>query len=407
MHRRIGGPVPNRAFDKDRLERMDEVLNAYAAWGETTGLVWLVAHDGDEHSGCAGALEKGGAPVTRDSIFRISSMSKPIAAVTALSLVEDCTLRLSDPIDELVPELANRRVLVDPHGSLDDTVPANRSITVEDLLTFRMGIGMDFGFFGRQPVLKKGGELGLGDGPPRPQQPPATDEWIRRLGTLPLERQPGERWLYHVSADVLGVVIERAGGKPFGDVVRERVLEPLGMHDTAFSVPPEKRDRFGATYFTNPQSNEEEVFDAPDGEWSAPPSFPSAGGGMVSTLDDYARFAAMLRNGGTLDGTRILARPTFEAMTTNQLTPEQLAESAPAPNGASGWGLGVGVLLKRQGTGPAPGSYGWTGGLGSVWTNDPVYDVTTILMSTNMLGSPVDPPLFSDFVTSAYAAIAD
>src|SRR5262245_23403875 len=223
---------------------MDEVLHAYTAWGETTGLVWLVAHDGEAHSGCAGALEKGGAPVTHDSIFRISSMSKPIAAVTALSLVEACTLRLNDTNDELVPELANRRVLVDPHGALDETVPAHRSITLEDLLTFRMGIGMDFGFFGRQPVLKKGGELGLGDGPPRPQQPPATDEWIRRLGTLPLERQPGERWLYHVGADVLGVLVGRAAGKPYDEVVRERVLDPLGMRDTGFFVAADKRDRF-------------------------------------------------------------------------------------------------------------------------------------------------------------------
>ena len=202
-------------------------------------------------------------------------------------------LRLDDPVDAFLPELADRRVLRDPAGPLDDTVPAARPISVRDVLTFRLGLGMDMEHWDRpQPVLERAAELGLGAGPPAPQQAPATEEWIRRLGSLPLSYQPGERWLYHVGADVAGVLVERAAGRPFPDVLRERIFEPLGMTDTAFHVPPAKLDRFGPLTAVDPASGALGTYDPADGQWSTPPAFPGGGAGLVSTVDDYLAFAA-------------------------------------------------------------------------------------------------------------------
>ena len=173
-----------------------------------SGVAWLAACGDDVEFGVAGHLTRGEPePVRRDTIFRISSMTKPITAVAALILVEECKLRLDDPVDTLLPELADRKVLVDARGPLDGaTVPAQRPITLHDLLTFRLGWGMDFEAPWPQPLLEAMGELSLGDGPPAPQGPPAPDEWIKRIGTLPLLYQPGQRWLYNVGSDVLGVL---------------------------------------------------------------------------------------------------------------------------------------------------------------------------------------------------------
>src|SRR5215831_12049605 len=195
------------------------------------GVAWLVACGDDVEIGVAGTLTRGqDEPVRRDSIFRISSMTKPVVAVGALLLLEECKLRLDDPVDDVLPELAERRVLVDPRGPIDgETVPANRPITVRDVLTFRLGLGMDFEAPWPQPLVDAMNGLGLESGPPEPQVPPAPDEWMRRLSTLPLLYQPGEHWLYHTGSDVLGVLVARAAGQPLDVFLRERVLEPLGM----------------------------------------------------------------------------------------------------------------------------------------------------------------------------------
>jgi CubicO group peptidase (beta-lactamase class C family) len=176
----------------------------------------------------------GGRAAQPDTIFRISSMTKPITAVATMILLEECVLRIDEPVDRLLPELADRRVVRRIDGPVDDTVPAERAITVRDLLTFRMGFG---GYFGPCPVNDAAAPLQLSVGPPQPSLPPEPDEWMRRFSTLPLMCQPGERWLYHTGADVLGVLIARAGGQPFESFLRQRVFEPLGMKDTAFSVP--------------------------------------------------------------------------------------------------------------------------------------------------------------------------
>ena len=405
-----------RAWDDQRLTRLDEVLAGHVARGAVTGMTWLVARGGDVHMGAAGHLAAGvegdggpaGTPTgtaARDTIYRISSTTKPITAVAALALVEDCVLRLDDPIDDLVPELAGRRVLADAGGSLDDTVPADRPITVGDVLTFRTGLGWDFAAAGPQPVMAAMAERGLSAGPPAPQRLPAPDEWARQVGELPLAYQPGTRWLYDTSADLLGVLVARAAGRPLDEVLAERVFGPLGMDDTAFFVPEAERERFGPVYVADPATGARVTYDASDGQWASPPAFPSGAAGLVSTVDDLAAFGTMLLAGGVHRGTRLLARPTVEAMATNQLTPGQSALLD--PDGGAGWGLGVGVHLRRSGTGRSAGSYGWDGGLGTVWANDPDEDLVGVLLTNQAWFSPTPPPVARDFWTATYAAFAD
>ncbi|MFN2607667.1 MAG: serine hydrolase domain-containing protein [Acidimicrobiales bacterium] len=393
------------AFERGRLARLGEVMAGHVERGEVAGLAWAVARGGEAHTGVAGTLDAGrDAPVKRDTIFRISSMTKPVTAVAALVLLEECAIRLDEPVDRLLPELADRLVLATPGGPLDETVPARRAITVRDLLTFRMGLGMDFAAWERQTVLGAMAEMDIGAGPPAPAVPPEPDEWMRRLSTLPLEHQPGERWLYHTSADVLGVLVARAAGQRLDDVLRERVFEPLGMVDTGFSVPTADTGRFGPCYGTDPASGARTVYDPADGQWSRPPAFPGGGAGLVSTVDDYLAFAAMLAGGGTAGGTRIMSRPSVEAMTMNHLTAEQLA-SGPDPEGAQGWGFGVGVRVRATGPVHRAGTYGWDGGLGSSWANDPAEGVVGVILTNQMWTSPSPPPVCQDFWTCAYAAL--
>src|SRR5438874_5779962 len=302
-------------FDPRRLARLPENMERHVERDTIGGVAWLVARDGHVEAGVAGSLTRGRPePVRRDSVFRIASMTKPIVAVAALVLVEECRLRLEDPVDDLLPELADRKVLVDGGGPLDgDTIPAHRPITVHDVLTFRLGLGMDFAAPWPQPLLEAMGELALGAGPPEPQVPPAPDEWIRRLSKLPLLYQPGEHWLYNTGADVLGVLIARAAGEPLEEFLSERVFDPLGMVDTGFSTGDV--DRLGSCYATDPQTGERRVFDPPDGQWTTPPAFPSGGAGLVSTLDDLHAFGRMLLAGGRLpDGSRLLSPASVDAM---------------------------------------------------------------------------------------------
>lgn len=213
-----------------------------------------------------GQAAVGGPPLQRDSIFRIASLTKPITAAAAMILIDDGKLGLDEPIERCLPELANRRVLRRLDGPLDDTVPATRSITVRDLLTFTMGMGIAFAAPGSTPIQRAIDDLQLGQGVPRPQAPPPPDEWLRRLGTLPLMHQPGEQWMYNTGCDVLGALIARASGRPFDSFLRERMLEPLGMIDTAFSVPADQRHRLVTSYLVDPRSGALQPFDPPDGQ---------------------------------------------------------------------------------------------------------------------------------------------
>jgi CubicO group peptidase (beta-lactamase class C family) len=244
-------------LSKPRLERMHRVLSGYVERQEIPGLVALVSRQDDVHLETVGTLAFGDpAPMQRDTIFRIASITKPITAVAAMILVEECKVRLDESIEPWLPELANRRVLKAISSQPDDTVPALRAITVRDLLTSRMGFGSVMAMPDTYPIQKLIREYRIGgDGPMLPSQAPGTEEWLQKLGSLPWMAQPGERWMYHASIDLLGVLVARVSGQSLGAFMRERIFDPLGMKDTAFYVPSAKIERVPAFYFFNRQTN--------------------------------------------------------------------------------------------------------------------------------------------------------
>jgi CubicO group peptidase (beta-lactamase class C family) len=393
-------------LSKARLGRMHDVMAGYVERGDVPGLVTLVSRRGEVHVDAVGTAALGGRdPIRRDTIFRISSMTKPITAVATLMLVEECTLRLDDPVERQLPELADRRVLTRLDGPLDDTVSAHRPISVRDLLTFRLGFGQMMAPPVAYPILKSASEQQIGMGPPSPSAMPAPDEWMRRLGTLPLMHQPGERWMYNTGSDVLGVLIARAAGQPLETFLRERLFAPLGMQDTGFSVPATTLDRLATSYWTDPTTGALALYDEAVGsQWSRPPAFPSGAGGLVSTIDDYLAFGQMLLNQGKHGSTRILSRLSVEAMTTDQLTAEQRASAGPFLGDNRGWGFGVSIITRRDDVAAVPGRFGWEGGLGTSWSSDPKEEMVAILM-TQCMGFPSG--VYPDFWTLVYQAIDD
>jgi CubicO group peptidase (beta-lactamase class C family) len=373
-----------RSTSQSGLDRLHQAMAARVARGELPGMVILVAEGDDTHVDPIGALAFGShEPMRRNTIFRIASMTKPILAAATMMLVEDGELALDEPVDRLLPELANRKVLRRIDGPLDDTVPANRPITVEDLLTFRMGFGMVFEptFDPPYPVITAANELQLVMGPPDPRTPHNPDEWIKRFGTLPLMHQPGERWQYNAGSLVLSVLLARASGQPLEDLFRTRIFEPLGMKETGFSMPAERAGRLPSYYMTNFETGKLELqtLSAP-GEWTRPPPFPSGAGGLLSTVDDYLAFARLLLNQGAHRGERLLSEASVRLMTTNHLTPEQMAGGGPVLAG-QGWGFGVAVVTAPDEVSPVPGRYGWAGGYGTSWFNDPNRSLVAIAMT--------------------------
>ena len=403
--------MSRRAFSASGLRRMHDVLSAHVERGDLPGMVTLLCRRGEVEVDVIGtkALE-GGEPMRRDTLFRITSMTKPVTAVATLILVEECKLRLDEPVDRWLPELADRKVLKRIDGPLDDTVPADRPITVRDLLTFRLGLGMIMVPSREFPIQKALDELGIvGFGPPNPSTPHDPDEWMRRLGTLPLMHQPGERWMYNTGAYVLGVLIARAAGRSLESFVCERIFDPLGMKDTSFSVPPAELDRLTPAYMPDPATGVLRLHDGvANSAWSRPPIFPDAGAGLVSTADDYLAFGRMLLDKGRCGSERILSRLAVETMTTDQLTRAQKAASDSFGDfwTSRGWGFGVAIVTHRDDLSAVPGRFGWDGGYGTAWATDPAEDMVAILM-TQRAGFPQSSPVYLDFWTTAYQAIDD
>jgi CubicO group peptidase (beta-lactamase class C family) len=233
-------------LSKTRLGRMHDIMAGHVARGRVPGLVTLVSRCGETHVDAIGMTSAGGQdPMRRDTIFRIASMTKPVTAVAAMILVEEAKLRLDEPVDRWLPELAKRKVLRAIDSALDDTVPAKRAITLRDLLTFRLGIGAVMAYPPRYPIQTAMAEAGVAPGPNLP--PHAPDELMKRFGSLPLVHQPGERWMYHSGSDILGVLIARVTGQTLETFFRERIFAPLGMNDTGFSVPKDKLDRLATS----------------------------------------------------------------------------------------------------------------------------------------------------------------
>jgi CubicO group peptidase (beta-lactamase class C family) len=419
-----------KQLSREGLARLHDSMAAHVAARRLPGLVTLVAGGNDVHIDTIGAPSfVGDAPLARDAIFRIASLTKPIVAVATMSLVEEGLLRLEDPIDDLVPELANRRVLRAIDAELDDTVPANRPITLEDLLSYRSGFGTVMAPPGSYPIQRAEAELGLQSigGPPWPPVPHDVDGWIGALGSLPLMSQPGEQWLYNTSGQVLGVLLARASGRDLASVLRERIFEPLGMVDTGFGVPNEALSRLTTFYVPDPETGELSVLDDPAHSWwSTPPSFPDGSGWLVSTIDDYWSFVSMLlprgapqgagsakggapqgagsAKGGTGQGERILSPATVAFMTADRLAASQRNASRLFLGEHGGWGLGLAVPATGSSGQPLPCGFGWNGGSGTTWRSNPRSGVTGILFTQRQATSPVPPPIVEEFWAGINAA---
>ena len=324
-----------------------------------------------------------GAPMTRDTLFRIASMTKPVTSVAALMLMEEGKLTLTDPITKWAPEFADMRVLKSAAGPLEETYPAPRDITIEDLLTHRAGLA--YGFTSMGPIAQAH-DAALGD---VMNVRLTADAWMKALGGLPLSYPPGERFHYSHATDVLGFLVGRIAGMDFRDLLIERIFEPLGMVDTDFYIPPAKRDRAAVVYRLNEETGALAplAFDRHD----EPPAFCGGGGGLISTADDYLKFARMLLKGGGLDGTRLLKPETVALMRANRLTDAQREITFMGIPFWLGQGFGLGLSMitdpeKQAWMGAGSrGAFGWPGAFGTWWQADPEEDMIIIYLIQNSM----------------------
>jgi CubicO group peptidase (beta-lactamase class C family) len=377
------------------LDQLDALVARHVDQGSAPGAVVLVARGDAVHVFAAGEAAPG-RPMTADTQFRITSTTKPITAALAMTLLDDNVLALNAPVTELLPELADRQVLRRPDGDVADTVPAERAITLRDLLTFTFGFGLITDMFVATtpwPVMELEAELQLKTlGPPDPTLPWTPDEWMSRLGALPLLAQPGERWMYNTGAAATGVLISRALGRPLPEVLRERLLTPLGMSDTGFVGSPE---RLPMLYQTTADGLKPQ--DPPDGAWTVMPRFPDGAAGLVSTATDLLAFARMLLHGG--DG--VLTPATAAAMCQGQLSEAQRARGGLGPGffDHQSWGFCQAV--------EEDGSFGWAGGFGTTWRVEPTTGLIVMTLTQVQWASPHPPALFSEVEAAAHAALAD
>jgi len=362
---------------------------------KTPGLVALVASGHQVHVEALGSLTIGGPPVVRDSLFRIASMTKPVTGAATMALIEEGLISLDETVDRLLPELASRRVLRTVTGPLDDTVAAIRPITVRDLLTFTFGFGFVMELFtepGPLPIVLAEQAAKLATfGPPDRKMQPDGDTWLAGLGSLPLLAQPGERWMYNTGASVLGVLLTRAAGMPLRDVFRTRLLDPLGMTQTAFWTT--EPARLATAY--RPASGGLEMWDPPDGDYSRAPAFEDGAGGLVSTVDDLLAFARLFLRGGD----PVLSADSITAMTTDQLTPQQKARGGLGTDFFSGMSWSFCQAVQDDGV------FGWDGGFGSTWMVDPARELVIVILTQRMFDGPGLPDSHAAIRKAAYAAL--
>ena len=408
-------------FTSEGLSQIPAALQAVVDAGDISGFVTLLWRKGEvAQVNTVGYRDvEAKKPMTRDTLFRIASMTKPITSVAIMMLMEEGKLKLDDPITKWMPEFAGMHVLASATGPVTDKAPAERDITVEDLLTHRSGLAYAFASVG--PIAQAHEDV-LGSPLASPHGP---DEWLERLGTLPLSYPPGERFHYSHATDVLGFLVARIDGKSLGQALHDRIFAPLGMTDTDFWVPSEKRERMAKLYKVNPDGPG--LLDASFPLGDTPSAFEAGGGGLISTADDYLKFARMMLGKGEVDGVRLLKPETVELMTRNRLTDAQ--REVPFMGFpfwvGQGFGLGVSVILDpakqamTTGAQGAAGSFGWPGAFGTWWQADPANDMILIyliqdsmplgpeavaqLASTGRMGGRLALPVFQKLTYDALA----
>jgi CubicO group peptidase (beta-lactamase class C family) len=383
--------------DKAALAQVEPALQSVVESGDLSGAVTLIWRKGAELQfnavGQRNIEER--LPMTRDTLFRIASMTKPITSVAAMMLMEEGKLALEDPITKWAPEFAGMKVLKEATGPVEDTYPSPRDITIEDLMTHRAGLA--YGFTSIGPIAHAH-QRALGDVLNAATTP---DQWMKALASLPLSYPPGERFHYSHATDVLGFIVGRIGGKGFREFLMERIFRPLGMVDTDFYVPPEKRGRAAVVYRLDEQLSQLEP--VPFTQYDTPPAYCGGGGGLISTLDDYLKFARMLLNEGELDGRRYLKAETVRLMAANRLTDAQ--REIPFMGipfwAGQGFGLGLSVITDPEkqawmGAG-SKGAFGWPGAFGTWWQASPEDGLILIYLIQNSM--PLGPEAAAQLAT--------
>jgi CubicO group peptidase (beta-lactamase class C family) len=396
-------------FSSERLERLHALMQQVVDQKQIAGIVTILARHGKvvDYRTYGQRDMAAGAPMTKDVIFRDYSMTKPVTGVAMMILYEQGKWEPSDPISKYIPEFAHLKVYsgVDADGKpiLVDPVHAP---TMRELMSHTAGF--TYGFFGNTPVDKMYRDV-------QPLNSANLQEFIDKMAKLPLLYQPGKGWTYSMSMDIEGYIVEKLSGQSLPDFIRNNIFKPLGMKDAGFFVPQDKRSRFSAVYTTGPNGELQLVGAGPSGrstDYASQPTMPSGGGGMVSTAEDYYRFAQMMLNGGELDGKRILAPATVKLMTSNHVPAELLTGQ-----------FGIGQMVMRPGFGygyncavvfdppeanlpEGKGTFFWDGAAGTWFWVDPTNDVIFIGMIQRMLG-PASPNLEFESRNAVYGALVD
>jgi len=407
--------MSDAGFSATRLERTRTAMQQFVETGDVAGCVTLVWRHGEiarvDMLGHSDSETR--TPMTRGTLFRVASMTKPVTSLAALMLVEEGRIALDDPVSRWLPELANPKVLTDPVASLDRTEPARAPITLLDLLTHRAGFAYHFSAFGALADaygnVFNGVEASVDPG-----------AWLQRVADLPLMFQPGTRWHYGISTDVLGALIQRISGVSLEAFFRTRIFEPLGMNDTGFVVPLEKLGRLSVAYAVDPVTQQRVVEDhSASSRFAKPERFQSGGGGLVSTADDYLRFARLLLGRGRMQGNaderargpRLLSHRSVDLMRTNFLSRDQRRIPAFGQIVWAGQGFGLGLAIvddpaqQRTLGYRSTGSFGWPGALGTSWFADPVENMIGIMLIQRRSVEPF--PMAAVFERHLYDAIDD
>lgn len=392
-------------FTSEGLAKLDAHMQGLVDTGHLPGVTtMLVRHGKVVNYEVHGKKGFDGPPMTKDTIFRIYSQTKPVTGVAMMILYEEGKWKLDDPVSKYIPEFASLRVFkaVNPDGSFD-TVPADRPPTMREIMSHSGGFA--YGLVPDNPIDKAYARNVLGA--------KSQKEFVDKIAELPLVAQPGTRWKYSVSVDIQGLIVEKLSGMSLGDFMKTRIFEPLKMTDTGFWLPAEKMDRLASLYLWSPK--EQKLVPASGFmvlDITKPPVMASGGGGLVSTNADYARFAQMLLNGGTLDGKRILKSETVKLMRTNALSDAIMNADVPPFNTAKGRGFGLdfAVVLDSAKAGPqGEGTFSWGGAAGTWFWIDPKNDLFFLGMIhiLNKDGDPAIKDIDDDSAKLVYDALKD
>jgi CubicO group peptidase (beta-lactamase class C family) len=388
-------------FSSTRLARIDAHMNGYVAQGKLAGITAAIARRGQLVYRQAFGLadREAGTPMSLDTLFRIYSMSKPITSVALMMLYEQGRFLLHDPVSRYIPAFKHTQVFARQTETGHEVTELEREITILDLLTHTSGLS-----YGSEPDLRYVDRLYQQRfwQHQRRRQQDSLEAWIGSLATLPLAFQPGTAWNYSMATDVLGYLVQLLSDTPFDVYLQEKIFEPLGMPDTAFYVPEDKVGRFAANYGPA-EGGGIQVIDAPSSsDYLNPGRVPSGGGGLVSTMGDYMRFAQMLLNKGELDGVRLLGRKTIGWMTVNHLPPNVYTWDDPR----SGFGLGFGVCISLAGRNIGSlGRYDWGGAATTRFWVDPQEALIGLFMTQFMPSGHY--PIQDEFEVLTYQALVD